>query len=40
MYAPITPEIAPVYAELETRYGRERIELLLDMLGELAKAGA
>lgn len=36
----VTPEIAPVYAELETRYGRERIELLLDMLGELAKVGA
>jgi homoprotocatechuate degradation regulator HpaR len=35
----ITPEIAPVYAELEARYGRERIELLLDMLGELAKVG-
>ena len=33
----VTPEIAPVYADLEARYGRERIELLLDMLGELAQ---
>jgi homoprotocatechuate degradation regulator HpaR len=33
----VTPEISPVYADLEAQYGRERIELLLDMLGELAK---
>jgi homoprotocatechuate degradation regulator HpaR len=33
----VTPEISPVYAELEAQYGRERIELLLDMLGELAE---
>jgi len=33
----VTPEIGPVYADLEAQYGRERIELLLDMLGELAE---
>jgi homoprotocatechuate degradation regulator HpaR len=33
----ITPEISPVYADLEAQYGRERIELLLDMLGDLAE---
>ena len=33
----VTPEISPVYAALEAQYGRERIELLLDMLGELAE---
>ena len=36
MIRDVTPETQLVYAELETRYGHERIEHLLDMLGELA----
>jgi homoprotocatechuate degradation regulator HpaR len=36
----VTPETSPVYAELEAQYGRERIELLLDMLGDLANLPA
>jgi len=36
MIRDVTPETQVVYAELESRYGRERIERLLDMLGELA----
>jgi len=32
----ITPETCKIYADLEARYGHERIEQLLDMLGELA----
>ncbi|MCC2113546.1 MAG: homoprotocatechuate degradation operon regulator HpaR, partial [Hyphomicrobiales bacterium] len=37
----VTPESAVIYAELEARYGRDRIERLLDLLtelGETAKA--
>lgn len=33
----VTPEIQAVYAELENSYGRDRIEHLLDVLGELAE---
>ena len=32
----MTPETSLVYAELEARYGHDRIEHLLDMLCELA----
>jgi homoprotocatechuate degradation regulator HpaR len=37
MIEEVTPETSAVYAALEARYGRERIELLLDMLDQLAK---
>ena len=33
----VTPDIQAVYAELEDGYGRDRIEHLLDILGELAE---
>ena len=36
MIRDVTPETQVVYAQLEARYGHERIEHLLDMLGELA----
>lgn len=32
----VTPETCVIYADLEARYGRRRIETLLDMLGDLA----
>src|SRR5690606_9698605 len=32
----VSPHSKEVYAELEARYGRERIEKLLDMLADLA----
>lgn len=32
----VTPESRAVYAEIEARYGRDRMERLLDLLGELA----
>lgn len=32
----VTPESRAVYAEIQARYGRERLEQLLDLLGELA----
>ncbi|WP_077963353.1 homoprotocatechuate degradation operon regulator HpaR [Ensifer adhaerens] len=34
--ADVSPESRAIYEELETRYGRERVEVLLDMLDELA----
>jgi homoprotocatechuate degradation regulator HpaR len=37
MIRDVTPEIQAVYAELEDAYGRDRIEHLLDILGELAE---
>ena len=33
----VTPDTQAIYAELEDSYGRERIDRLLDMLGELAE---
>ena len=36
MIRELTPESRAIYGDLESRYGRERIEQLLDMLGELA----
>ena len=33
----VTPDTQAVYAELEESYGRDRIEHLLDILGELAE---
>ncbi|UCE30021.1 MAG: homoprotocatechuate degradation operon regulator HpaR [Burkholderiales bacterium] len=33
----ITPKSREIYRELEVRYGAERIDLLLDMLDELAR---
>ncbi|TKT79141.1 homoprotocatechuate degradation operon regulator HpaR [Aquamicrobium sp. LC103] len=32
----VTPESRAIYSELEAQYGRERIELLIDMLNDLA----
>ena len=32
----VSPSSKRVYADLETRYGRERLDHLLDLLGELA----
>jgi homoprotocatechuate degradation regulator HpaR len=32
----VTPETSTIYRELEARYGHERVELLLDMLCDLA----
>lgn len=32
----VSPSSKRVYADLETRYGRERLDRLLDLLGELA----
>lgn len=32
----VTPESRTVYAEIEARYGHDRLEQLLDLLGELA----
>lgn len=32
----VSPSSKRVYADLETRYGRERLDQLLDLLGELA----
>lgn len=32
----VTPEVCLAYAEIEARYGRERLDLLLDLLGDLA----
>lgn len=32
----VTPESRAVYARIEARYGRERLEMLLDLLGDLA----
>jgi len=40
MIRELTPESRAIYGELESRYGRERIEQLLDMLGELASLKA
>jgi homoprotocatechuate degradation regulator HpaR len=37
MIRDLTPETSVVYGELEARYGRERVERLLDMLCELAE---
>jgi homoprotocatechuate degradation regulator HpaR len=37
MIRDITPEVQAVYAELEESYGRDRIEHLLDILGELTE---
>ena len=37
MIRDITPEVQAVYAELEESYGHERIEHLLDILGELTE---
>lgn len=37
MIRDLTPETQAIYAELEARYGRDRIDHLLDMLGELAE---
>jgi len=37
MIRELTPEIRLIYAHLETSYGRERMERLLDMLCELAE---
>lgn len=36
LVATITPHSRRIYADLEERYGRERMESLLDLLGELA----
>jgi len=33
----VTPDTQAIYAELEDSYGRDRIDRLLDMLGELAE---
>jgi homoprotocatechuate degradation regulator HpaR len=37
MIRDVTPETSAVYAALEARYGRGRIDRLLDMLDELAR---
>jgi homoprotocatechuate degradation regulator HpaR len=37
MIREVTPEISVIYAKLEARYGHQRVELLLDMLGDLAE---
>ncbi|HEV7308160.1 homoprotocatechuate degradation operon regulator HpaR [Ensifer sp.] len=34
--ADVSPESRAIYEQLETRYGRDRVEILLDMLDELA----
>jgi homoprotocatechuate degradation regulator HpaR len=36
----VTPESRAIYAEMEAKFGRERIEALLDMLQELNGLGA
>jgi len=35
----VTPKSRAIYAELEAKYGPERIELLLDLLEDLVRAG-
>jgi homoprotocatechuate degradation regulator HpaR len=37
MIRDLTPDVQAVYAELEASYGRDRIEHLLDILGELTE---
>lgn len=37
--ADVSPESRAIYDQLEARYGRERVEVLLDMLDELATLG-
>jgi homoprotocatechuate degradation regulator HpaR len=37
MIRDVTPEVQAVYAELEESYGRDRIEHLLDILGEFTE---
>jgi homoprotocatechuate degradation regulator HpaR len=37
MILDVTPDIQAVYADLEESYGRDRIEHLLDILGELSE---
>jgi homoprotocatechuate degradation regulator HpaR len=37
MILDVTPDVQAVYAELEESYGRDRIEHLLDILGELTE---
>jgi homoprotocatechuate degradation regulator HpaR len=37
MIRDVTPDVQAVYAELEESYGRDRIEHLLDILGELSE---
>lgn len=36
MIRDLLPDSRAIYTEIETRFGKERIEQLLDMLGELA----
>lgn len=40
LIAKVTPQSRAVYAELEARYGAQKIERLLDMLDDLAKLKA